>query len=103
LRGGRLALWGRGYSMTLENVAHRLVTDGVPEIGQGADDPVIAPGTVLVRYTHHQGLQLWVDRGPARSLALLGSIKLLRHAFAVPAEHRVRLDDGGHFSQRFFS
>jgi hypothetical protein len=52
-----------------------------------------------LRHTHHQGLQLLVDRGATRSLALLGSVKLLRHEFAVPAKNRVGLDNLGDFFQ----
>src|SRR5713101_7080394 len=98
-RGGRLALWRRGEAMALEDIADRLVADGVPEIGQGAHDAVIAPRAILLCQAHHQGFQLVVDRGAARSLALLGAVKLLRHALAVPAENRVRLDDLGDFRQ----
>src|SRR3989442_12314796 len=32
------------------------VTEGVPEIGQGADKPIIPPGTILLRHAHHQSL-----------------------------------------------
>ena len=85
--------------MALQDVAHGLVTDGVAQVGQGADDPIIAPGAILLRHAHHQRLQLLVDRGTARGLALLGAVKLLRHEFAVPAENRVGLDDRGHFLQ----
>ena len=85
--------------MALEDVAHRLVTDGVAQVGQGADDPVIAPGAILLGHAHDQGLQLLVDRGATRSLALLGAVKLLGHELAVPAENRVGLDDRGHFLQ----
>ena len=37
--------------------------------------------------------------GRPRRLALLRAVKLLGHEFAVPAENRVGLDDGGHFLQ----
>src|SRR5882724_11220480 len=98
-RGGGLALGCRRKTMALENVAHRLVTHSVSQVRQGPHDPVVAPGAILPRHAHHQGLQLLVDRGAARSLALLGSIKLLRHALAMPAENRVGLDNGGDFFQ----
>ena len=44
--------------MALEDVAHRLGTDCQAEVGQGADNPIIAPGTVLVGHADHQVLQL---------------------------------------------
>jgi hypothetical protein len=33
----------------------------VPEVGQGADDPVVAPGAILLCHTDDQRLQLLVD------------------------------------------
>ena len=40
--GGRgLTLRGRGEAMAFQDVAHGLVTDDIPEIGQGADDAII--------------------------------------------------------------
>src|SRR5215467_4335675 len=47
-RSRRLTLWDRWETMTFENVAHGLVTDRIPEVGQGADDSVIAPGAILL-------------------------------------------------------
>src|SRR5438445_3727026 len=46
-RGGALALWRWRETMTLENVAHRLGTDGVAQVRQGPDDAVIAPRTIV--------------------------------------------------------
>ena len=46
--GGRgLTLWSWGEAMTFQDVPHGLVTDGVPKVGQGAGDPVVAPGAIL--------------------------------------------------------
>src|SRR5437660_264162 len=75
-RGGRLALWGWHETMALEDIAHGLITDRVPEIGQGTHDPVIAPRTILVRHAYHQRLQLLVDLRSTQRLALLRAIKL---------------------------
>jgi hypothetical protein len=86
--------------MTLEDIAHGLVTYSVSQVGQSANDPVVASGAMLPRHAHHQGLDLLVDRGAARCLALLGAVTFLGHQRAVPAEDRVRFDDLGHFRQR---
>src|SRR5262249_10563301 len=102
-RGGRLALWRRRDAMSLQDIAHGLVTDGVPEVGQGADDPVIAPGAVLLGHADDQRLQLRVDAGATRSLALLRAVKLLGHELTVPAKNRVRLDDRGHVLEGFLA
>jgi hypothetical protein len=56
-RGG-LTLGGGWKAMALQDVAYRLGTDGVPEVGQGADDPVIASGAIFLGHAHDQGLQL---------------------------------------------
>src|SRR5262252_10664060 len=48
--GGGLALWRWRDAMALEDVAHRLVTDRQAKVGQSTDDPVIAPGAILLRH-----------------------------------------------------
>jgi hypothetical protein len=62
-RGGRLPLWSRWDAVALEDIAHGLVTHGVSQVGQGSHDTVIAPGTILPRHAHDQGLQLEVNGG----------------------------------------
>src|SRR5215468_3002017 len=96
-RAGRLAFGSRRYAMAFEDVANRLVTDGVPEVGQSADDPVIAPGTILLGQADNQRLQLRVDHGATRSLPLLRAIKLLGHELPMPGKNRVWLNDRGYF------
>src|SRR5262249_52478246 len=46
--GGRLTLWRRWEARALEDMAHSLIADGVAKVGQGADDPVITPGAILL-------------------------------------------------------
>src|SRR5438445_2046096 len=96
---GRLALWRRWEAMALEDVAHGLVTDRVPEVGEGADDPVVAPGAILLRHADDQRLQLLVNGGSPWALPVCGAIKLLGHELTVPAKNRVGLDDLGHLPQ----
>ena len=76
-----------------------LVTDRVPEVGKGPDNPIVAPGAMLLRQTHDQRLQLWIDGRTPWRLALRGAIKLLGHKFAVPAKDRLGFDDRGYFLQ----
>src|SRR6266705_1967272 len=87
-RGGGLALWGRGDAMAFQDVAHRLVTDRIAQVGQGADNTVIAPGAVFLGHG-----------GASRTLALRRAIELLGHQLAMPAQNGVGLDDRGHFLQ----
>src|SRR5215831_15758087 len=63
--------------MALEDVAHRLVADRQAQVGQRADNPVIAPGAILLGYTHDQGLQLWINPGASRRLTLRRAVKFL--------------------------
>src|SRR5262247_1906695 len=98
-RRGRLALRGRRDAMALEDVAHRLRTDRQAQVGEGADNPVIAPGAILLGHTDNQGLELWVDLRSSWSLALGGAVTFLRHKPAVPSEDGVGLDDGSDFLQ----
>src|SRR5215468_1742934 len=98
-----VVVWRWRDAMALEDVAHRLVTDRQAEVGQGADNPVIAPRAILLGHADNQGLQLWVDLRSSWSLALGGAVELLGHQFAVPAKNRVGFDDRGHFPQGLFT
>ena len=81
----------------LENIAHGLVTDRRAQMLQGTDNPVIPPGTILLRHADHEVLQILVNLRAPWSLALLGSIKFLRHHFPVPRQHGVGCDNCGDF------
>ena len=70
-------LQGRGKAMALENVAHRLVTHGVSEIGECPHDAVITPRGILLGHADNQGLESWGNFGTAWRLPLLGAIELL--------------------------
>jgi hypothetical protein len=45
---GLLALRSRWNAMALEDVADRLVADRVSQVGQCPDDPILAPGAILL-------------------------------------------------------
>src|SRR5215471_1327385 len=95
-RGGRLPLWRRWDTVALEDIAHGLITDYQAEIGQGANDPVIAPRAILLGDADNQRFQLRVNSGTAWRLPLLGAIELLGDQCAMPGENRLELDDLGH-------
>src|SRR5207244_10060397 len=97
--GGRPAFWSGRNTMTFEDVAHGLVTDRVPEVGEGADDPIVAPGAMLPGQANDQRLQLWIDGGTPWRLTLCGAVKLLRDELAMLAKNRDGFDDGSHFLQ----
>jgi hypothetical protein len=44
--------------MPLQDVAHSLVADDAPEVGQDGDKTIVAPGAISLRHTDNQDLQL---------------------------------------------
>ena len=99
-RGRRLPLGSRGDAMALQDVAHRLISDRLAKVGQGADDPVRAPGTILLRHADDQRRQFRSHLRASKPLALLGTVTLLGHALPVPGQDGVRFDEGGYVRQR---
>src|SRR5215813_12061185 len=97
-RGG-LTLGGGWNTVALQDVTDGLSTDRQAQVGEGADDPIVAPRAVFLGHADHQGLQLWVNGGTSWSLAPLGAVELLGHQCTVPAENRVGLDDRRHVLQ----
>ena len=100
LPGGRfLALWSRRNAMALEDATHRLITDGQTQVGQGADDPVIAPGAVFLGHAENQGFEVLINLGSSSRLALPRAITFLGDQCAVPAENRIGFDESGNLLQ----
>ena len=67
LPGGILAPLGcRLDPVSAQDVAHRLIGNGVAEIGQGSDDAVVSPAGVLSGEAHNESFQFGRDAGPAR-------------------------------------
>jgi hypothetical protein len=87
-----LTCWGGRQTMALENIAHRLVTDRQAQVGEGADDPVIAPGAILAGQPHYERLELLVNAGTSNRLTWLYVTTLLRGKLAVPGQDGVGLD-----------
>jgi hypothetical protein len=56
-----LALRRRRYAVTAQNIADRLIGNKISQVGERPDNPVIAPGPVLLRYPHNQFLDFFVD------------------------------------------
>src|SRR5881296_2182315 len=89
-------IFARICPLPFEDVAHGLRTDCQAQVGQGADDPVIAPGAILLGDADNQRFELLGDCGTAWRLPLLGAIELLCDQCAVPAKNRLGFDDLGH-------
>ena len=64
--------------MAPEDIAHRLIADGIAQVLQRALDTVLTPGAVLSRHPVHQRFNLGVDSRPSRILAMRGAVELLR-------------------------
>src|SRR4029453_592224 len=60
-----LTLWGRWNAAALEDIAHRLITDRVAQMGQSAGNTVIAPGAILLGHPHDESFQLLTYRRSA--------------------------------------
>src|SRR5262245_8729292 len=82
--GRALALRCRRQSVTSQNISHRLIGNLIPEIGQGADNPVIAPGAVLLGHANNQFLNCPLDPGSAWA-SMLRAIELARDEPSVPS------------------
>src|SRR5262249_52099742 len=59
-RRGLFTLRCWGNAVALQDVADGLITNRIAQVGQRADDPIIAPGAVFLGHTDHQGLESWV-------------------------------------------
>src|SRR3954463_10904151 len=64
-----LALRGWGNSMTFEDVADCLATDGRAQVGQSTHDTIVSPGAVLPGHAHYQVLYLLRRAGTADCFA----------------------------------
>ena len=52
--------------VSTKDVAHRLIGNGVAQIGQGSDDAVVSPAGVLFGEAHNERFQFGRDTGPAQ-------------------------------------
>ena len=77
--------------MALEDIADRLVTDRIAQVGQRTHDAVIPPRAILAGHPHHQVFDLLVNAGTPNRLVWLGGVTFLIDELAVPGEDRVGL------------
>src|SRR6266568_8177706 len=94
-----LAFWCRRQTMPLQDIAHRLITDVVPQIGQRPHDPVITPVMVLLRHANDQLLNLALDPRPARASTRLRAIEFAGNQLAVPGQDSVRPSHSRHLGE----
>jgi len=77
--------------MSSQDIADRLRGNLIPQIGQGADNPVIAPVPVLAGHAHDQLLELALDPRSAQTSTPLRAIEFAGDKLAVPGQDGVRL------------
>jgi hypothetical protein len=64
--GGVLTLRRRRYAVTTQNIAYCLIRNLVPQIGERPNDPVMAPGRILLGYANNQLLNISGNRRSTR-------------------------------------
>src|SRR5436309_2858304 len=100
--GGRALTLGCGrYSVASKNVADRLITDLIPQIGQRPHNPVIAPVTVLLGHANDQLLKSSADPGSAWTSTRLRAIEFAGDELAVPSQDGVRSGYIRHLAENF--
>ncbi len=94
-----LPLGSRFQTVSLQDVAHRLIRHIMSQVREGTDNPVVAPTAVLPGEAKDELADVRRDlrsallaRGPTRG------IELADHQPPIPAHKRVRLDDANHMS-----
>ena len=89
-RNGRLSPRRRRDTVALQDVADGLVGDVVPEVSQGADNPIVSPTCFRLGRLENQPLDCDVNSRAAPLLSILGTVELLSNQTPIPAEDRLR-------------
>ena len=103
LRPGGVALAFRGRSQpeAAQNIADRLIRNLVAQIGQGANDAIIAPTGVILGQLHNEPFQHGIDGRATDGLGTsIGEIPLLGHQTPVPFKQGCRLDNRDDLGQQ---
>jgi hypothetical protein len=96
LPGGILAPLGcRRNPVSAKDVAHRLIGNGMPEIGQGADDAVVSPTGVLSGEADNERLHFGLDSGSAWRRTEFGAVEFAGNESAVPGEDGIGFGNTG--------
>jgi len=99
--GVALALRGCPQAVSIENITDGLVGDSMPQIGQCADDAVIAPAWILAGELEHQLFDLGRDERSSRfGGASAGKIPFAGDQAAMPFEQGFGLHDGDDLAQQ---
>src|SRR5262249_1471952 len=96
---GLCAFRGWRDAMALEDVADRLITNGIAEILGGSDNAVIAPRAVLAGHPYHHILDLLGHTGAASRFARLSTLTPLDDERTVPGKDGIGLRNRGYLCQ----
>ena len=83
-----------------QDVAHRLIGDGMAEIGQRSDNPIVSPTGVLPGEADNKRLHFGRDWRSAGSSAEFGAVEFTSNEAAVPSKDGIGLGDTGHLLER---
>ena len=81
-------------TVILEDVAHGLIGDCVPQVGQGALDLVVSPGHILPRKANNKIDDLLPHKWASYGLATLTVIPFLGNQCSMPTENRIGREEG---------
>ncbi len=99
--GRGLAAFGRGWdAVALQHVSDSLVRHVVAEISEGASQPIVPPGAVLLGHADDERLDLRADSRPSWIRAMLRSIELASDETPTPGENRFGFRDTGHLRKK---
>jgi len=70
------------------------------QVGEGADNPIIAPAGILSRHSDHQSFHFCRNRRATWILPAFRAVELLDYEPSIPRQNRVRLRDAGHLPHR---
>ena len=87
--------------MASKNNAYRLIRDTVPEVGQRADDPIVAPAGILSGHRDDQPDDLLLDRRPARVATVFRAVELLGDQSAIPRQYGIGFGYTRNLAQSF--
>src|ERR1019366_3131859 len=94
-----LRRWPKAVS--LEDVAHRLIADVVPQIVDRASNSVVAPRRIVSGQMDDEVFDFGLGRRSSVLFAKSRTIELLGHQSPVPFEDRLGFDDGNRVRHQF--
>jgi len=92
---GLAPLGSRFHMVAAQDVTHGDRIDGMPQVGQRALDPSIAPGRILFCHLDGEPLDVLCHWWPPQRCAARAPVELLRDEAVIPAQEGVRGGDRG--------